>query len=135
MGVGMSLDVPLKLVFPKDLLENGLGAKDMAMLGLSDVIHPGMFVALMLRYDFSLGRGTHFYFWTTFLAYICGLVMTFAACNFWKHAQPALLYLVPACLGAPILMAAIRGDLSSMFSYTDYQEEEEEGEESIEADE
>ena len=92
-----------------------------------------MFVALMLRYD-SLKRGTHFYFWTTFLAYICGLVMTFAACNFWKHAQPALLYLVPACLGAPILMASLRGDLSSMFRYADYLEEEE-GEESMEADE
>ena len=34
-----------------------------------------------------------------------------------------------ACLGAPILMAAIRGDLSSMFSYADHPEEEEEGEE------
>ena len=30
-----------------------------------------------------------------------------------------------ACLGAPILMAAIRGDLSSMFSYADHPEEEE----------
>merc|ERR1712001_756916 len=91
------------------------------------ILVPGMFVALMLRYDRSLNRGTQFYFWTTFLAYICGLVMTFAACNFWKHAQPALLYLVPACLGAPLLMAAIRGDLPSMFSYADYPEEEEEG--------
>ena len=81
----------------------------------------------MLRYDCSLKRGPLFYFWTTFLAYICGLVMTFVALNNWKHSQPALLYLVPACLGAPILMAAIRGDLSSMFSYADYSEEEEEG--------
>ena len=81
----------------------------------------------MLRYDYSLKSGTHFYFWTTFLAYICGLAMAFVACNFWKTLQPALLYLVPACLGAPILMAAIHGDLSSMLSYADYLEEEEEG--------
>ena len=120
--VVMSLDAPMKLVFPKDLLENGLGAKNMAMLGLGDIVFPGMFVALMLRYDYSLKRGTHFYFWTTFLAYICGLVVTFVARNLWKHSQPALLYLVPACLGAPTLMAAISGDLSSMFSYADYPE-------------
>ena len=87
----------------------------MSGLGAGDIIVPRKFLALMLRYDHSLKRGTHFYFWTTFLGYICGAVMTSIACNFWKHSQPALLYLVPACLGAPILMAAIHGDLSSMF--------------------
>ena len=112
--VAMSLDAPIKLVFPV----YGLGAKEMAGLGLGDIIDPGMFVALMLRYDYSLKRGT----WTTFLAYICGLVVTFVARNLWKHSQPALLYLVPACLGAPTLMAAISGDLSSMFSYAYYPE-------------
>ena len=40
-----------------------------------------------------------------------------------------------ACLGAPILMAAIRGDLSSMFSYADHPEEEEEEGEEKEAEE
>jgi len=132
--VAKSFDAPIKLVFPQDLLENGLAAKNMAMLGLGDIVIPGIFVALLLRYDYSLKRGSHFYFWTTFLAYISGLVMTIVVMHFWKHAQPALLYLVPACLGAPILMAAIRGDLSSMFSYADHPEEEEEGEEK-EADE
>ena len=78
------------------------------------------------RYDYSLKRNSHFYFWTTFIAYISGLVMTILVMHFYKHAQPALLYLVPACLGAPILMAAIRGDLKSMFSYADHPEEEEE---------
>ena len=92
----------------------------MSGLGAGDIIVPRKFLALMLRYDHSLKRGTHFYFWTTFLTYICVLAMTIGACNFWKH--PALLYLVPACLGAPTLMAAVCGDLSSMFSYADYSE-------------
>lgn len=30
------------------------------------------------------------------------------------HAQPALLYLVPACLGTPILLAIFKGDLKAM---------------------
>merc|ERR1719402_1495526 len=127
--VAKSFEAPIKLVFPQDLLENGLAAKNMAMLGLGDIVIPGIFVALLLRYDYSLKRNSHFYFWTTFLAYISGLVLTIVVMHFYKHAQPALLYLVPACLGAPILMAALRGDLSSMFSYADHPEEEEEGEE------
>merc|ERR1712168_16526 len=124
--VAKSFEAPIKLVFPQDLLENGLAAKNMAMLGLGDIVIPGIFVALLLRYDYSLKRNSHFYFWTTFVAYISGLVLTIVVMHFYKHAQPALLYLVPACLGAPILMAALRGDLGSMFSYADHPEMDEE---------
>jgi len=122
--VAKSFEAPIKLVFPQDLLENGLAAKNFAMLGLGDIVIPGIFVALLLRYDYSLKRNSYFYFYTTFIAYIAGLVLTIVVMHFYKHAQPALLYLVPACLGAPILMALIRGDISSMFSYEDHPEEE-----------
>jgi len=124
--VAKSFEAPIKLVFPQDLLENGLAAKNFAMLGLGDIVIPGIFIALLLRYDYSLKRKSHFYFYTTFLAYIAGLVLTIVVMHFYKHAQPALLYLVPACLGAPIFMALVRGDIGSMFSYADHPEEEEE---------
>lgn len=125
--VAKSFEAPIKLVFPQDLLEKGVfGATNMAMLGLGDIVIPGIFVALLLRYDHSLKRNSHFYFYTTFIAYIAGLVTTIAVMHFFKHAQPALLYLVPACLGAPVLMALIRGDIKSMFSYEDHPAEEEE---------
>lgn len=97
----------------------------MAMLGLGDIVIPGIFVALLLRYDQSLKRNSNFYFYTTFIAYILGLCGTIVVMHVFKHAQPALLYLVPACLGAPIFMALIRGDLKSMFNYADHPEEEE----------
>ena len=104
----------------------------MAMLGLGDIVIPGIFVALLLRYDQSLkrnsNRNSNFYFYTTFIAYILGLCGTIVVMHVFKHAQPALLYLVPACLGAPILMALIRGDIKSMFSYADHPEEDEEEE-------
>ena len=32
------------------------------------------------------------------------------------HAQPALLYLVPACVGVPSLLALVRGD-KELFTY------------------
>ncbi len=128
--VAKSFEAPIKLVFPQDLLENGLEAKNMAMLGLGDIVIPGIFVALLLRYDRSLNRKSDFYFWTCFLAYVAGLLATIGIMHFYKHAQPALLYLVPSCLGFPILAALVRGDLKSMFKYADHPEEEEKGEDS-----
>jgi len=46
----------------------------------------------------------------------------------------ALLYFVPACLGTPIIMAALRGDLGTMLSDSDHLEiEEGEGKEEKES--
>merc|ERR1712045_355018 len=123
--VAKSFEAPIKLVMPQDLLENGFNATNMAMLGLGDIVIPGIFVALLLRYDQSLKRNSNFYFWVTFLAYIAGLLTTIAVMHFYKHAQPALLYLVPACIGTPLFFALIRGDIKSMFQYADHPEEAE----------
>ena len=48
-------------------MENGLNASNFAMLGLGDIVIPGIFIALLLRYDFSLKRKSHFYFYATFI--------------------------------------------------------------------
>merc|ERR1712079_380022 len=118
--VAKSFEAPIKLVFPQDLLENGLNASNFAMLGLGDIVIPGIFVALLLRYDQSLKRNSNFYFNITFLAYIAGLLMTIFVMHVYKHAQPALLYLVPACLGVPLFLALVRGDIKTMFQYEDH---------------
>jgi minor histocompatibility antigen H13 len=39
------------VVFPQDLLEKGLDASNFAMLGLGDIVIPGIFIALLLRFD------------------------------------------------------------------------------------
>lgn len=90
------------------------------MLGLGDIVIPGIFIALLLRFDKSLGRGSHTYFNASFLAYIIGLVTTFIVMIVFKHAQPALLYLVPACISFPLGLAAIKGDITAMFAYQDH---------------
>ena len=49
-----------------------------------------------------------------------------------QAAQPALLYLVPACLGSSLLCAVVRGELKELFDYSEEEEEDEkkkEGEE------
>merc|ERR1712045_789169 len=118
--VAKSFEAPIKLVFPQDLLENGLNATNFAMLGLGDIVIPGIFIALLLRYDVSLKRNSNFYFYATFIAYLAGLLLTIFVMHVYKHAQPALLYLVPACLGVPLLLALVRGDIKSMFQYEDH---------------
>merc|ERR1739838_17869 len=90
--VAKSFEAPIKLVFPQDLLENGLNAQNFAMLGLGDIVIPGIFIALLLRYDISLKRNSNFYFYATFMAYLAGLLLTIFVMHVYKHAQPALLY-------------------------------------------
>merc|ERR1712110_1139944 len=119
--VAKSFEAPIKLVFPQDLLENGpMGATNFAMLGLGDIVIPGIFIALLLRYDNSLKRNSNFYFMATFIAYLAGLLLTIFVMHVYKHAQPALLYLVPACLGVPLFLALVRGDIKTMFQYEDH---------------
>jgi len=122
--VARSFDAPIKLVFPQDLLERGLAADKFAMLGLGDIVIPGIFIALLLRFDKSLGRNTHTYFNTCFLSYILGLGLTMLVMHVFKAAQPALLYLVPCCLGLPALLALLKGDLAAYCKYADVIEEE-----------
>ncbi|XP_041080759.1 minor histocompatibility antigen H13-like isoform X2 [Polyodon spathula] len=115
--VAKSFEAPIKLVFPQDILEKGLAANNFAMLGLGDIVIPGIFIALLLRFDVSLNKNSRTYFYTGFLAYIFGLGLTIFVMHTFKHAQPALLYLVPACTGLPFFVALVKGELSEMFRY------------------
>jgi len=118
--VAKSFEAPIKLVFPQDFLEKGFDADNFAMLGLGDIVIPGIFIALLLRLDISLKRKSNFYFNVTFAAYFLGLLGTILVMHIFRHAQPALLYLVPACLGTPLFLALIRGDIKTMFNYEDH---------------
>ena len=54
-------------------------------------------------------------FRATFTAYVVGLLATIFVMHVFKHAQPALLYLVPACLATPLSLALLRGDINALF--------------------
>lgn len=123
--VAKSFEAPIKLVFPQDLLERGLEASNFAMLGLGDIVIPGIFIALLLRFDVSLKKNSRTYFYSSFLAYIFGLGLTIFVMHTFKHAQPALLYLVPACVGFPVIVALFKGELTEMFRYEETSPEEE----------
>ncbi|KAJ8360823.1 hypothetical protein SKAU_G00173480 [Synaphobranchus kaupii] len=120
--VAKSFEAPVKLVFPQDLMERGLDGSNFAMLGLGDIVIPGIFIALLLRFDVSLKNNTRTYFYTSFLAYVFGLGLTIFVMHTFKHPQPALLYLVPACIGFPVAVALVKGELTEMFSYESAEE-------------
>jgi len=118
--VAKSFEVPIKLVFPQDILENGLMGTNFAMLGLGDIVIPGIFIALLLRFDNSLKRNSRLYFYSTFFAYFLGLVATICVMHVFKHAQPALLYLVPACIITPLIVAGVKREMPLLMKYEDH---------------
>lgn len=87
------------------------------MLGLGDVVIPGTFIALALRYDYArysakmskkgkknrkgyskvgaltFNRAPKPYFFASLGAYVCGLMTTMMVMHLFRSAQPALLYL------------------------------------------
>uniref|UniRef100_A0A8R1TTV9 Signal peptide peptidase n=1 Tax=Onchocerca volvulus TaxID=6282 RepID=A0A8R1TTV9_ONCVO len=121
--VAKGIDAPLLLQFPQDIYRHGLNnAGKHAMLGLGDIVIPGIFIALLRRFDHYIGSGGNckkprHYFLITIVAYCFGLMITMGVMHFFKAAQPALLYLVPACVLVPLSVAAIRGEAYEMLSY------------------
>jgi minor histocompatibility antigen H13 len=205
--VAKSLDGPIKILFPRSLARDAVTGKlDMSLLGLGDIVLPGFFLALLLRFDahvanlpvfptnvhasfpkpyfhsgllgYVVGLGTTLYvmigefsFLTIVLVFFCSSAPVgppldlrktsdpFSVGNgtntpprdggidapssrfnalrgpaskkrkVFEAAQPALLYLVPACLGSSLLCAFVRGELKELFDYSEEDEEEEEAEE------
>jgi len=144
VAVAKNLEAPIKLLFPRHPLWNipviqqlsekifgaaaaaaaqsgTTGKRMFAMLGLGDIVVPGFWVALMLRYDVEHKMQTS-YFRTVFVAYSAGLGTTIWMMNYFNAAQPALLYIVPAILLAVFGHAAIRGEVTKLWNW--HEEEE-----------
>jgi minor histocompatibility antigen H13 len=69
----------------------------------------------------NLGRSTRFtkpYFIASFIAYCLGLGTTIYVMHVFKAAQPALLYLSPACILSVLITGLARGELKEVFAYT-----------------
>ncbi|GBC07648.1 hypothetical protein RclHR1_00760018 [Rhizophagus clarus] len=134
--VAKSFDAPIKVVWPKQWF--GLLPDEtlqFTMLGLGDIVIPGIYVALCLRFDHSLylkknpnaKKYSSFptpYFNTCFTAYILGLITTIVIMHTFKAAQPALLYLSPACILSVLVTGIVKNQLKEVFNYTAEDSEE-----------
>eukprot|EP00882_Tetradesmus_deserticola_P009304 GHRQ01009815.1.p1 GENE.GHRQ01009815.1~~GHRQ01009815.1.p1 ORF type:complete len:374 (+),score=132.59 GHRQ01009815.1:811-1932(+) len=140
VSVAKNFDAPIKLLFPRESLRAlhtaaaaGAASKpNFAMLGLGDIVIPGLFVALMLRYDVQSNFKTS-YFQSVFWGYVGGLGTTIFVMNYFKAAQPALLYIVPAVLLTVAAHAALRGEFSSLWHYQEDHVAQQEAEEAAAA--
>lgn len=138
--VAKSFEAPIKLLFPisKDPVHY-------SMLGLGDIIIPGIVMSLCLRFDYYLfknkkckgnAKNTFYsvnihesfakhYFYTITVLYQLGLIMTYCMMFYFQHPQPALLYLVPACLLAILGCSVFKKEFSVMLKYQELTDKDE----------
>ncbi|KAF4673063.1 Minor histocompatibility antigen H13 [Perkinsus chesapeaki] len=133
--VAKSFDAPAKIIFPIsfDPWKQGI-------LGLGDIVVPGIFVGLCIRFDYHQDQVKNNrqperdvdihrafpkpYYHNVLIAYTLGLITTGIVMQVFNAAQPALLYLVPFTVFAALLTAYSRGELSDMMAYTEGEEED-----------
>lgn len=93
------------------------------MIGLGDIIMPGILVAMCLRYDLyrkeKLDKKSDLYFYSSLLGYTIGILFTVLAMLLMEKEQPALLYLVPTTILSVLLTSAFTRDLSQLWLYSE----------------
>jgi len=131
LTVAKAVDAPIKLLFPVNLFA---AEPAFSMLGLGDIIIPGVFIALCLKYDvdkailnfrrqgireFNFDLISTPYFKWSLGGYALGIVMTYNALIIFKTAQPALLFLVP-CVTLSVLLCALKNrEVKDLFEYSE----------------
>ena len=127
--VAKSVDGPIMIKFPINLADNKF-----SMLGLGDMIVPGAFISLLLKYDvdsylkaFPRALASQIrtpFMWYNILSYLVGITVTYTFMIVFNHAQPALLYLVPAAsIGFLIPALQKKGSWKDFLEYKAHDEE------------
>lgn len=82
-----------------------------SLLGLGDIIIPGIMVAYCAAFDRIRAVRYHQYFAAASVGYAAGLMLSYVALITMQIAQPALLYLVPTTTISVLLVALIRKEV------------------------
>lgn len=109
--VATSVDLPMKLEWLK--FSSELVPDQCSMLGLGDMVLPGLLIAFCRKYDLQTGEN-HYFPWCL-AAYSLALVLCGLALVLSQSAQPALLYISPCLVGGCALLGWIRGDLAGFW--------------------
>jgi len=146
LTVAKGIDAPIKLQFPTDY--SGEKPK-YSILGLGDIVIPGIFVSLCLRFDFLKAINIKYlegllkkeaqgedvstvkyfvktatscnktYFAAVNVGYFLAMVCTIIVMLVFEHGQPALLYLVPGCCLSVMGTAMLKGEFSVMWNHSE----------------
>jgi len=119
VSVAKNFDAPIKLLFPKHYPPQ---EKQFSMLGLGDIVIPGIFVALCGRYDARNGKTTSVFEYCLG-GYVLGLFTTVFVMHVFEAAQPALLYIVPACIATSAAGGMAAGKFSELWNYSEGEED------------
>lgn len=120
-----------------------------SILGLGDIVIPGIFVSLCLRFDFLktldldklklfkeksaqnskkelLGflnfkakSASKHYFTAVLVGYLVAILATIVVMLVFEHGQPALLYLVPGTIIAVLATAFSKGEFNLMWNFNE----------------
>lgn len=114
IAVATSFEAPIKLIMPR--LSAIMPASRCSMLGLGDIVIPGIYIGFLIRFGRHtvVGEGNP-YTLSVLLSYTLSLAACGACLIIYQQGQPALLYIVPALLGITFFQGGlIRGELTQM---------------------
>jgi len=117
--VATGVEAPIKLMFPRS--QDGCGNTMFSMLGLGDIVVPGLVIAFLAKYDSQrpefLKNNQYLFLDVTMISYTMSLVTTVLVMLVFNHAQPALLYIVPYVIVASATLAFQKGEFNSLNEY------------------
>mmetsp|Transcript_1630 Transcript_1630/g.3693 ORF Transcript_1630/g.3693 Transcript_1630/m.3693 type:complete len:506 (-) Transcript_1630:34-1551(-) len=117
--VATGVQAPIKLMFPRS--QDGCGNMEFSMLGLGDIVVPGVTISLLAKFDTERPDAKKSAGWTylnwTMLSYALSLITTVAVMLIWNHAQPALLYIVPYIIASSFLTAAVKRQVGALMNF------------------
>lgn len=138
INVAKGIDAPLMIKIPSGSNYPSISPNEaipLGMLGLGDIVIPGAFIALCLRYDvyrhYKNNKNDDFkvfrpirktYFTSGLISYIFGLILTYTALHLMERGQPALLYLSPSLIIGVLITSFITGDFKNVYKFEDIEE-------------
>jgi len=124
MTVATKVEAPVKFLYtspPSDTPK----AYPFSVLGLGDVVIPGLFVRLMSKVDEVLRPKNFSYFNVATGAYAAGLLACFGANEVFHNGQPALLYLDPSLVGSTLACAAANDQVADLWQFKEEEDVDE----------
>ena len=115
VSVATGLDIPIKILVP--LFLPGGGEDEFTLIGLGDIVLPGLLICFALRFDDYKGLewNTGYFAWTM-VGYIVGLTVCEVVVGVFHIAQPAMIYLVPGTLLPILFLALSRGEVAEIWN-------------------
>ena len=116
MTVATKVEAPVKFIYPAPLSDIPR-EYPFSVLGLGDIVVPGLFVRFMNEIDGVLQPSRISYLNVSTVAYTVALLVCFIVNYMTNSGQPALFYLDPALIGSTLIAATINDQLREVWNF------------------